>query len=232
MNRFVGGIFRVSKRDALRAQTGVVEKTLMLDQEVVVTMIRRTKNSGLALVLLFAVILFLGACSSKQSRVESSGVTTGPGTQKATSEEEEARQRAEAERLAQSRAAEGSAAQGAQKTMEEVQAFESEPIYFEFDRSDISAQYRPVLEKKAAWLKAHPEYRLRLEGHCDERGTAEYNVALGEKRAMSVKDYLVALGVPAKRISTISYGEERPAVRGNDESAWVKNRRVEFRLLT
>ena len=188
--------------------------------------------SGVALVVFLSLLFFTGACSQKRSRVDTSGVTAPSGTQKSAAEEEEARRRAEAERqAAQSKGAAGPAGtQGTQKAMSEVEAFESEPIYFDFDRSEIKPEYRPVLERKAAWLKAHPEYTVRIEGHCDERGTAEYNVALGEKRALSVKDYLVALGVPAKRISTISYGEERPAVRGQDEAAWAKNRRAEFRL--
>ena len=193
---------------------------------------RRYITSGFALVVVLSVLFFVGACSQKRSRVETSGVTAPSGAQKSAAEEEEARRRAEAERqAAQSKAAGSARTPGTQKAMSEVEAFESEPIYFDFDRSEIKPDYRPVLEKKAAFLKARPEYTVRIEGHCDERGTAEYNVALGEKRALSVKDYLVALGVPARRISTISYGEERPAVRGQDEAAWAKNRRAEFRLL-
>jgi peptidoglycan-associated lipoprotein len=195
-------------------------------------MSRKDIISGFTLLLIMTVLFFAGACSQKSSRVDTSAGTGLSTTQKAAAEEEEARRKAEAERqAAQSRAAGAAATQGTQKVMTEVEAFESEPIYFDFDRSEIKAEYRPVLEKKAAFLKARPEYTVRIEGHCDERGTAEYNVALGEKRALSVKDYLVALGVPAKRISTISYGEERPAVRGQDEAAWAKNRRAEFRLL-
>jgi len=195
---------------------------------------RKFVTPGLALVLAFGITFFIGGCSQRKSRVETSGVTstsTPSAAEKAAAEEEEARRRAEAERrAAQSRAAGEAGAPGAQKAMNEVQAFESEPIYFEFDRSDIQPEYRPVLERKATFLRARPEYRLRVEGHCDDRGTEEYNLALGEKRANRVKDYLVDLGVPAGRISTISYGEERPAVRGNDEETWAKNRRAEFRL--
>jgi peptidoglycan-associated lipoprotein len=193
---------------------------------------RKFMAPGLALVLTFGMILLVGGCSQKKSRVETSGVTSAPSaTERAAAEEEEARRRAEAEgRAAQSKAAGEPGAPGTRKVMGEVQAFESEPVYFDFDRSDIKAEYRPVLEKKAAWLKARPDYRLRVEGHCDDRGTEEYNLALGEKRALRVKDYLVDLGVPAGRISTISYGEERPAVRGNDDETWARNRRAEFRL--
>lgn len=188
--------------------------------------------SGFAFLMILSLLLFVGACSQKRSRVDTSGVATSSEKEKAAAEEEEARRRAEAERRAAQEKGAGSAGtQETRKVMDEVQMFESEPIYFDFDRSDIKPEYRPVLERKAAWLKARPEYRVRIEGHCDERGTAEYNVALGEKRALSVRDYLAALGVPAKRMSTISYGEERPASQGEDEAAWAKNRRVEFRIL-
>lgn len=193
--------------------------------------IKRHTRSGLVFVLALG-ILVVGACSQKKSRVDTTGVTSSGGDRSAA-EEEEARRRAEAERrAAQERAAKEAGTQAtARPAMNEIQAFESEAVYFDFDRSDIKPEHRPLLEKKAAWLKARPEYNLRIEGHCDERGTAEYNVALGEKRALSVKDYLVALGVPAKRMSTISYGEERPVVRGQDEAAWGKCRRAEFKLM-
>lgn len=195
-------------------------------------MSRKDIISGFALLLIMTVLFFAGACSQKRSRVDTSAGTGLSTTQKAAAEEEEARRKAEAERQAtQSRAAGATGTQGAPKAMDEVQAFESEPVYFDFDRSEIKPEYRRVLERKAAWLKARPEFRVRIEGHCDERGAAEYNVALGEKRAVSIRDYLVTLGVPAKRISTISYGEERPAARGDDEASWAKNRRAEFRLL-
>jgi len=196
-------------------------------------MARKLMTSGVVLVLVLAVTFLVGACSQRKSRVDSSDVKAPSAMDKLSAEEEEARRRAEAERRAQAerQAQSEGATQRSQKVMDEVQAFESEPVYFDFDRSEIRPEYRPLLENKAAWLKARPEHRIRIEGHCDERGTAEYNLALGEKRAFSVMDYLVTLGVPAKRMSTISYGEERPVFRGQDESAWARNRRAEFRLL-
>jgi peptidoglycan-associated lipoprotein len=196
-------------------------------------MARKLMTSGVVLVLVLAVTFLVGACSQRKSRVDSSDVKAPSAMDKLSAEEEEARRRAEAERRAQAerQAQSEGATQRSQKVMDEVQAFESEPVYFDFDRSEIRPEYRPLLENKAAWLKARPEHRIRIEGHCDERGTAEYNLALGEKRASSVMDYLVTLGVPAKRMSTISYGEERPVFRGQDESAWARNRRAEFRLL-
>lgn len=102
------------------------------------------------------------------------------------------------------------------------------PIYFDFDRSVIRDDAKPGLEAVAAALKADMAAKLVLEGHCDERGTTEYNLALGERRAAAAKRYLNNLGVAANRLSTLSYGEERPADPGHDGAAWAKNRRVEF----
>jgi len=98
-------------------------------------------------------------------------------------------------------------------------------VFFAFDKSDLSADSRRTLERQAAWLKQWSNQRLTIEGHCDERGTREYNLALGERRANAVKDYLVAQGISASRLSTISYGKERPAVLGSNEAAWAQNRR-------
>ena len=98
-------------------------------------------------------------------------------------------------------------------------------IFFDFDKYDLSAEARAQLEKQAAWLKAYPNITVTVEGNCDERGTREYNLALGERRASSAKNYLVALGVDPNRVQTISYGKERPAVLGSDEAAWAQNRR-------
>jgi peptidoglycan-associated lipoprotein len=108
---------------------------------------------------------------------------------------------------------------------------EAESIYFDFDRSFIRSEYRPVLEKKAKFLKEFPEYNLRIEGNCDERGTNEYNLALGERRADSAKNYLISSGVSPDRIDTISYGEERPLALGHNEESWAQNRRDDFVLI-
>jgi peptidoglycan-associated lipoprotein len=98
-------------------------------------------------------------------------------------------------------------------------------VFFAFDKSDISPEARRTLERQAEWLKRYPNVTVSVEGHCDERGTREYNLALGERRATAAKNVLVALGVPANRVNTISYGKERPAVVGSNESAWAQNRR-------
>lgn len=104
----------------------------------------------------------------------------------------------------------------------------TEPIYFDFDQSVIRADQKEKVKELGAWLLAHPQEEVTLEGHCDERGTEEYNLALGERRAESVRSYLVNLGVDPSRLKTISYGEERPVDPGHNEEAWAKNRRVEF----
>lgn len=98
-------------------------------------------------------------------------------------------------------------------------------IFFGYDRFDLTAEAQTTLDNQANWLQRYPNLRVTIEGHCDERGTREYNLALGERRANSLKNYLVAKGVDAARITTISYGKERPAVPGSDETSWAQNRR-------
>jgi peptidoglycan-associated lipoprotein len=98
-------------------------------------------------------------------------------------------------------------------------------VFFKLDSSEISSESQATLSRQAAWLKDHKLFSLTAEGHCDERGTREYNMALGEKRAEAVKRYLLSHGVSEDRVETVSYGKERPAVIGNDENAWSQNRR-------
>ena len=105
-------------------------------------------------------------------------------------------------------------------------------IYFEFDKYDIRPKDEGVLKENAAWLKKNPNTRVQIEGHCDERGTVEYNLALGERRANYTKRYLVSLGIAPDRISTISYGKERPLDPGHNEEAWAKNRRAHIVVLS
>jgi peptidoglycan-associated lipoprotein len=104
-----------------------------------------------------------------------------------------------------------------------------ETVYFDFDKSDLRQDARDVLSKNAEIIfKSMAGAKIQIEGHCDERGSAEYNMALGERRAKSAQNYLTTLGVKADNLSIISYGKEKPAVIGNDEAAWSKNRRAEF----
>ena len=114
-------------------------------------------------------------------------------------------------------------------TTEEKQVFET--IHFDFDKSDIRPDARIVLEKIAVYLKNKRKVKVSFEGHCDERGTSEYNMALGERRSLSARRYLVALGIAPERLGTVSYGAEKPFDSGHDEIAWAKNRRCEFKIV-
>ena len=195
--------------------------------------------------LICLIIFIAGSCATKRVRV---GAEAGPADQgrpeelregekpeaarlsPAEAERREAERRKEAERQAEAK--EGMRQREKEQMLQsEALAFESEPIYFDFDESILKPEARAILAKKATWLRANPQYRLRIEGHCDERGTSEYNVALGEKRAVAAGEYLRQLGISADRIFTISYGEERPADPSHTEEAWAKNRRDEFRLI-
>lgn len=110
-------------------------------------------------------------------------------------------------------------------SQESLVAEAGDRVFFEFDKSDLDSDARQALQRQADWLRANAGATVTVEGHCDERGTREYNIALGARRATAVKNYLVALGIDGDRISTISYGEERPEVAGSSERAWAQNRR-------
>lgn len=105
---------------------------------------------------------------------------------------------------------------------------EFKTIYFAFDSYTLNEDGKSLLNQAGGLLRSYPDIALRLEGHCDERGTAEYNLALGEKRANAVREYMENLGVSRSRLSTVSFGKEKPAVTGSDEESWAKNRRVEI----
>jgi peptidoglycan-associated lipoprotein len=132
-------------------------------------------------------------------------------------------------------------AKGAAETAQDTTKSESVPshvgmaamanIYFDFDQFTLTAESRTTLTNNAKYLKDHGDIKVVIEGHCDERGSDEYNLALGESRALAAKNYLVSLGIGANRLSVISYGEERPAAMGSNEEAWAKNRRAEFKAV-
>lgn len=109
-----------------------------------------------------------------------------------------------------------------------ITAAQLETVYFNYDSHVLSPEALQTLDRNAILLRQEPGLTITIEGHCDERGSDEYNLALGEQRAAAVKNYLVTVGLPAARLTSISFGEERPAVTGNDEAAWSKNRRVAF----
>ena len=114
---------------------------------------------------------------------------------------------------------------------EDRDTFRQQTVYFDFDKSTVKESERGKVQAVAAFLKNEARTMLQIEGHCDERGTAEYNRSLGERRALGVREYLATLGIAGERINTVSFGEDRPADPGHDEAAWAKNRRAEFILL-
>ena len=102
------------------------------------------------------------------------------------------------------------------------------PVFYELDAAEVDADGQQVLQANAEVLRSYPSWQISIEGHCDERGTAEYNLALGERRAVAARNYLVSLGIPADRVKTVSYGKEFPFDPGHNEEAWSKNRRAHF----
>jgi peptidoglycan-associated lipoprotein len=158
------------------------------------------------IVTALAAVLLLAACASKPA--QTGGANTGGTT-------------------STNQTSTASAPQApAAGSVEEFTQSVGDRVFFGFDRYDLTAEAQAQLQKQATWLKTYPQYRFVIEGHCDERGTREYNLALGERRATAVKNYLVALGIDVGRMQTISYGKERPAVLGSDEAAWAQNRRA------
>ncbi len=178
--------------------------------------------------VLLAMLLVLGvSCAKKTVTTEEVVVeetVVAEDTTAQAAEDEAAARAAEEARLRQLQAEE--AAQMAEEARRS--AFEEENIHFDFDKYVLTPQAMMILDEKAAWLREHPEARVLIEGHCDERGSNEYNLALGDRRANSARNYLVKSGVAESRLTTISYGEEQPLCMQQDESCWSKNRRAQF----
>lgn len=135
---------------------------------------------------------------------------------------------AERDMVAQEQARQAEAMRQAEMAEMAKAAFVNEDVHFAFDSSFIDAEAERILAQKAAWLQDNADAGVQIEGHCDERGTSAYNLALGERRANAVQQYLTVLGIAADRLSTISYGEEQPLDPGHDEAAWSRNRRAHF----
>ena len=164
---------------------------------------------------IFASVALLAAC---QTAPEESASTGGAGQSASTSA------------AAPSAPAASSSKRGSQDAVTlgsqaDLVANVGDRVFFGFDTSALSADARGTLERQAAWLKRYPPARVTIEGHCDERGTREYNLALGERRASAARDYLVSLGIDPSRIETVSLGEERPYAMGSNDAAWRLNRR-------
>ena len=124
----------------------------------------------------------------------------------------------------------GASSIGSIRTPDELLAKVGSTVYFDYDQSSLTSEAQAPLDRQAAFLKASPSFRIIIEGHCDERGTREYNLALGDRRASAVRDYLVAKGINASRLSTISYGKERPSVGGSNDTSYALNRRSVSRI--
>jgi peptidoglycan-associated lipoprotein len=176
-----------------------------------------------ALVFACSALFLMTSCAKKQVMT---GAPEKPPMAAPPPGDTEAYKKAEAERQARL-----AALASAEQLRGEIRAFEAENIFFDFDKSELKPEARAILVKKAEWLRNNAEFSVRIEGHCDERGTNEYNLALGERRANAAWKFLNALGISGNRMTTISYGEERPADPRHDESAWSKNRRDEFKLI-
>ncbi len=180
----------------------------------------------LALLLVIPGLLFTASCSKKVVKSDDSAAQVEE-QEKAT--EEVAAQEQEREQQAAAEAAAQIAEETAQRDLlMEKNMFESESIYYEFDSSALTPVAQSVLTGKAEYLRDNPGMQVIIEGHCDERGTPEYNLALGDRRAESAKSFLVNFGVDPSRFTTVSYGEESPVDTGHDEDAWSQNRRAKF----
>ena len=171
-------------------------------------------SAGKALSIIFAV-LWMAGCASTDTTSEADAAAEAEAAEKAR---REAQMQAEKDRE-----------MARMKALEDAVAAAGNVVYFDFDKSTLTPATRRVLDAHIALAKAKGNSSMRLEGHADERGTREYNMALGERRAMAVKDYMSVNGVAGRRMETVSYGEERPAVAGSGEAAWSKNRRVEIK---
>ena len=189
----------------------------------------------------FSSIFLLSSCAKKQVITEEKQVKAPPKEvakvekekpavkeTKEAAEEAKIAEKARLEKLKELEMAKKKEAEEKAWLQRRVAKVEAASIYFDFDKSFIKSEYRSVLKAKANFMKDNPGIRIRIEGNCDERGTNEYNLALGERRANSAAKFLVSLGISPDRIETISYGEERPLALGSGEGAWSQNRRDDF----
>jgi peptidoglycan-associated lipoprotein len=183
--------------------------------------------------LMLAMLLVLGvSCAKKTVTMEAEPMeeemaVEGAAAQQAA-EDAAARREAELAKMSEAERQRHEAAMMAEEAR--MRAFVEENIHFDFDKYDLKPKAMMILDEKATFLREHPEVRVLVEGHCDDRGTNEYNLALGDRRANSAKNYLVRSGVADSRITTISYGEEQPLCMEQAESCWWKNRRAQFQV--
>lgn len=179
---------------------------------------------GKKILIVSAAAMLLAACSKDPEPQVSTGGGAGAGTEDAGTSTGRP-DAVETARLEEERLERELADRMGRANQAGLDAFAGDRVFFAYDSSELTNEARETLAQQAEWLDYHGRARVTIEGHCDERGTREYNLALGERRANAVKSYLMALGVPASRLNTISYGKERPAVVGNREASWSQNRR-------
>ncbi|WP_457553566.1 peptidoglycan-associated lipoprotein Pal [Desulfobacula sp.] len=188
---------------------------------------------NLVMAVLVAGLFFTAACAKKTIVTDATTIEDQEKAKIAADAQAKAAEDAkiEAARIAQQnledQMAKDKAAQAA-KILASKKLFENQDVYFEYDSSELSAMSQEALREKAAWLKENHSAMVTVEGHCDERGTTEYNLALGDRRANTVKSYLINLGIAASRLNTISFGEEKPVDSSQTEAAYAKNRRAHF----
>lgn len=199
-------------------------------------------------VFAFSSVFLLSSCAKKQVVTEEKEVKAPPKevakveeekpAVKEVKEAEEAKKAEEARleklkelEMAKQREAEAKMAEEKAWQERRIAKVEAEAIYFDFDKSFVKLEYRAVLQAKAEFLKDNPNIHIRIEGNCDERGTNEYNLALGERRANSAAKFFISLGISPDRVETISYGEERPLALGHGGGAWAQNRRDDFTVI-
>ena len=183
------------------------------------------------LIILFAATFFLAACeTASQTAGDSSGDSTSSSTtassSASTSGTGSASSSGSAASSSSSSSSSASSSSAASDDVDSKLAAVGNTVYFAFDSAALTSEAQGTLTRQAALLKMNPATTVTIEGHCDERGTREYNLALGERRASASRDFLLAQGIDAARVRIISYGKERPAVQGSNEEAWAKNRRA------
>jgi peptidoglycan-associated lipoprotein len=176
--------------------------------------------------LLFAMIVFVCMAALWGCPKKAEVTATPEGQQEEADRAAAERARAEQQRLAEEQAKQDEAAEARERAA--AAATGLQPVYFDFDQSFIRNEAREVMKANADWLKANPRVKIRIEGNADERGTVEYNQALGQRRAASAKKYLTDLGISGSRISLISYGKEKPVCNEHSEDCWQKNRRADL----
>lgn len=195
---------------------------------------KKMMTGMIVLAFICSSFLLMTSCAKKQIQVSE---PVQPATQEVKAEGDEAKAAEEAKSAAEQEARDEAERQArlrdlkmAQKLADEIRNFEAENIYFAFDSSDLTDESKSALREKGNWLRANGDYSVNISGNCDERGTAEYNLALGERRAHAAKKFLMGLGISENRLATISYGEERPVDPGRNDEAWAKNRNDQFTL--